>query len=327
MNGTGRRKSRRESSIESLRRASISSLQAVKGYFSKRRQSSSLTADNIYESSVLTAVRNKVLDAIMESEGSFDARDVGRVKSSDVFLARFVLEKLKDCPEEDIVGQAANMVIECLKWRKSYGVNDLKAEDFPRELFEAGIMAAIDGGPGQDIHVFVCGRRYRKVAGWTDVVVKFIVFCFERIEARLDRRQAKIFIDAGGTGLAQSDISLGLAILNIWLNYYPGVTAVAHMVDLPWICKAALHVCLKILPARLSGLVVISDSKSMLAQYGPTSLVDHMGGTAVMPAELDVRTWCPLKAKTMEQVGLDHGISDKNVQLMKEYFVKAKTIK
>ena len=186
---------RRRSSIASLRRASIESIRNFKNLLTSRRKSSifapGATLDRVHEGdNVIDAVRQEVLTKIDEiGEFKFDVRDINRVKRDQLFLSRFVAEKSKDIVSlsDDVVDITGQAVINCLQWRQTMGVNDLRPEDFPEEFYKSGILSFTESG-GESGHgevtVFICARRYKKIDGCTDLIIKFVVFCLETIEKR-----------------------------------------------------------------------------------------------------------------------------------------------
>ena len=184
---------RRRSSIVSLRRASIDSLRNLKNLLPTHRRKSSVHVsydfDNVQDRhNLISTIRGRVLNEINEAGLLFDTRDIDRVKQDDQFLLRFATEKVKDIGTSgDVVSVTVQSVINCLRWRKQLGVNDLKAEDFPEEIYKSGICSFTEHG-GESGHgevtVFICARRYKKIDGCTDLIIKFVVFCLETIEKR-----------------------------------------------------------------------------------------------------------------------------------------------
>src|SRR5688572_17091341 len=91
------------------------------------------TAD--IDKELVSKIRARFLEQLND-ECKFDARDIERVKSSDVFIWRFVEDRKSD-QEATIVATIKSLVI-CLTWRKEHGVNDLKPSDFPAEVIGSG---------------------------------------------------------------------------------------------------------------------------------------------------------------------------------------------
>ena len=77
----------------------------------------------------------KILTAFLaiarKDPNRFDPRDVKMVQAKPWWAERFTLVN----QNEDA---AIKGLVECMEWRKSYGVNDLKYDTFPKELHDLG---------------------------------------------------------------------------------------------------------------------------------------------------------------------------------------------
>ena len=64
----------------------------------------------------------------------FDPRDVKIVKAKTWWVERFALVSQN---EDD----ALKGLVDCMEWRKSFGVNDLNYDSFPKEFHDLGLLS------------------------------------------------------------------------------------------------------------------------------------------------------------------------------------------
>ncbi|XP_028406093.1 motile sperm domain-containing protein 2-like [Dendronephthya gigantea] len=80
-------------------------------------------------------LRKKFLDNHYSSDKNhFDARDISRVKTDDYFVVQFIN------PKQGNIEKAHKLMTDALKWRKSFGINDLTEKDIPEEILRSGVM-------------------------------------------------------------------------------------------------------------------------------------------------------------------------------------------
>lgn len=83
---------------------------------------------------VIESIRKNFLTIVQKNGDKFHPDGVERVKKNDWSIERFVLvSKTED--------SALKALVKVMEWRKSFGVNDLNDEFFPRELYESGNYA------------------------------------------------------------------------------------------------------------------------------------------------------------------------------------------
>eukprot|EP00116_Pleurobrachia_bachei_P013182 sb/3473444/ len=91
--------------------------------------------DQIDQESLVVQLRTAFLKQNLEP---YDSRDISRVRNDD----RVVLAYLKNCRFNR--EKAFNMMCESLKWRKSFGVNDISKESFSAEVLMTPISTSRD---------------------------------------------------------------------------------------------------------------------------------------------------------------------------------------
>lgn len=95
------------------------------------------------EAGEIEQIRSKIQKAYKDKK-EYDEADVEYVKNNDR-MPSWALEHKKD------VSGAAQHLHDTLRWRKDWGVSELKTSDFPKETFEAGDIVEVgkdkDGDP------------------------------------------------------------------------------------------------------------------------------------------------------------------------------------
>ena len=72
----------------------------------------------------VTTVRNDFLQIVQKEPGRFHAKDIESVRDNNRIVERYTTT-YKD--QKD----ALDRLVKTMDWRKSFGINDLKGEDFP----------------------------------------------------------------------------------------------------------------------------------------------------------------------------------------------------
>lgn len=334
MPSANRRKSSvRRISIQSLRKSSVASIRSLRHFLSAKasdqRSCSNYGLEPLEDDLLISLVRQRVLDLIDLEPSRYDFRDVDTVRGDDYFIARFVADRLTDSDEDDVIEPAAHAITAALAWRRDFGINDLKLTDFPLDFYESGILE-VGELEGDHLAVYVRGRNYRKVAGWTDIVLKYIAFCLERFAQRCagatSRFKIDLIMDCTGTGMSNIDMSLAMSLIPIFVRYYPGIANAIYLCELPWICRSATKLVVKLLPARLQKLVVICDKRDLVAQRGSGQVPSWMGGEGVTSPPL---VYCGANGRdlrgmlSIEQLGQRYALNEASVKQMKKNLSEA----
>lgn len=251
----------------------------------------------------------------LTSSGEFHIRDIDRIKRSDHFIQRYI-DDANACAK---VGtritneKVVNAIIDVLKWRKEFGINDFTAQMFPKEFFEAGIIKISNLRNG-DIMIYVVGRRYKKVDEWSDCIIDLLLWKFDEIESTLpEGAKVSVFVDATGCGLSQADTGLLFKGIPILIGYYPGAVSKAYFYQVPWLLKPFAQMALALLPAKFKELVCFVESKTGIASMGEENVPDFMGGP-VITKDFPI----PDNVGTVESAGSARGISKSNIEKMKK---------
>jgi len=73
-------------------------------------------------------------------------------------------------------------LIEDLRWRKQYGVNDLKEDDFPQEFYKSESFFDYETDKLGHSVIYIRGRLHKKISDWTPLFKKFFVYIVNKVE-------------------------------------------------------------------------------------------------------------------------------------------------
>lgn len=323
-------------------------------YILNRRRRSSVRKKTGLDRDLIEMVRDHILETIdseimdqsnaeLEKGGSntesshgsnlsFHELDIERMRGSDDLIIRYILEYFEDHPQNEnssdkeesiIVEKVSETIIDCLKWRKEFGVNDFKDEDFPIEFYTSGIVL-LGEDSDETIVVYIRAGKYKKIsANWTPIFLKFMVHESEKTLRQLfgdpmnprnpPGNKPAIILDCTGVGMAQVDMTLLLGMLPIFTKYFPQSFSYIWIYELHWLCKPVLNIAMKLIPARHARKLKIMDKKSALNEMGPEGIPKFMGGkNPVDPKKLDI----PEKCSTVVEIGTKHGLSQDEITKM-----------
>ncbi|XP_045783308.1 motile sperm domain-containing protein 2-like [Maniola jurtina] len=197
----------------------------------------------------------KIKDGIPDPPGSFDIRDLERVKS-DKYLYR-VLEH-----SQNSVQHAVDMLYDIMVWRKNIGANEITHETVNIDYLKEGVFFP----HGRDIDsclLFIMkAKLYVKSQKDIEEVKKVIIYWLERIEREEDGKKITLFFDMDGCGLNNMDIEIIMYMVTLLKNYYPNMINYVIVFQLPWMLTAGFKIVKGILPAAaVERLRMVSKDK------------------------------------------------------------------
>lgn len=107
----------------------------------------------------------------------YDAIDIDRVNQDDWTVERFLRQQKND------IEKGYQMLIDAMRWRKSFGVNHIKTTDFPKEYFETGEAHLHVKDQNGVFTVYLRVKLHRKISELSPLSQKFLVYLFEKCEA------------------------------------------------------------------------------------------------------------------------------------------------
>lgn len=284
------------------RTSSTWSFKSVRSTFSSR--SSWSRKSKTFEEIEVTVgqIRPHILQAIQDQPHLYHPKDVNRIRITDEFIQRFITEHQakKKNNWEEIVG----IIVESLKWRKEFGLNDLNHRMFPKEFYDLKVFVMGQIGP-KEFMLYTKARRFRKFDGLQDRILQFLVYCLEsKAEEYGDDVKLTCFADVSNCGVSQLDVKLFMSAIPIFLKNYPAIAQHAYIYELPWLLKPFAKFILSCLPAKYGSMVTFVSKSDYLDIVPNEKLADYLGGPVKTidfePAE---------DAITLEELGKELGLS------------------
>jgi len=239
-------------------------------------------------------VRESILSKFEANTNVYDSRDVENLARSEWAVKRFVLD------EKDVEA-ATSALHESLLWRKSIAINDMRANQFPREFFDMGILALGEDKEGLTV-LYIRLKYYKKFSEWQDVFGKLVTFLLYRLDAQARERQFAVVIDLAGASLSNCDIGLMNVITSVLFKYLPLGAKYVWLYEAPWMVRPMLSLFLTLVPEKYRNLVKNVGKKEGREVMGENLLPQFMGGNNRV--SIDV----PPDAPTIEQVALKLGL-------------------
>ena len=130
--------------------------------------------------SLIEEVRQKFLERVKNNPDLYYNEDVERVKSDDWTVRRY-LYRFKSEPD---VKKGLESLDKAMKWRKAFGVLDLKDSDFAREGFQsAGVLIYGKDLCGSQL-VIMRGKVSKKSKTWRQQMEKTVVYYLEKADRK-----------------------------------------------------------------------------------------------------------------------------------------------
>lgn len=296
-----------------VRQVSSSSWSSFKSAVSRNSSGSSSKQQGVRVEVSVEKIRSLVMVEIEGDRGSFHEKDVVKVKSNNWFIERFIRDTdLKAGTSEDMM-EIVRCILECLKWRKEVGINDVEATHFPKEFYDTALFSL--GSLDDDrMMLYLTGRRFRRLDGFTDLMIEFFIHCYEsQYENLKDGTQLMAMVDMSGVGLSSVDLPLFFKILTIVLKYYPSLVSKVFIADMSWMFKPIAKLVFAVLPNKIANMVSFVWNAE-LREKNEDKIPDFMGG----PVQT-YRIEPPPDCKSLEEVArIRGGISESQIKKAKK---------
>lgn len=189
-------------------------------------------------------IRAKALKIIDEEfADSVDWRDIERIKSNDTFVWRFVEDQKSD---QAAIEAASKAIVDCVLWRHKNKINDLKASDFPREIWESGRIRVGRAEDGTFVAIDRIGL-YRKNAEWREMLYQVCAFDLERFGQPVN---GSLYLNLEDACFASLDLKISIMNMDLFTRYYPNTFKSVYIYGLPAAIRPFLSLCLSLLPQR-----------------------------------------------------------------------------
>ena len=305
---------RRFSASSFVRQVSSSSWSSFKSAVSRNSSGSNLKQHQSVRVEVtVEKIRSLVMVEINESPQLFHENDVVKVKTNSWFIERFIRDTDPKATSSQDMMVIVKSIIECMKWRKEVGINDVKGTHFPKEFYDTALFCLGSLNDGS-MMLYLTGRRFRRLDGFTDLMIEFFMFCYEsQYENLKDGTQLMAMVDMSGVGLSSVDLPLFFKILTIVLKYYPSLVSRVFITDMSWMFKPIAKLVFAVLPNKIANMVSFVWNAELREKNGD-KIPDFMGG----PVQT-YRIEPPPNCKSLEEVArIRGGISESQIKKAKK---------
>ncbi|KAK9926509.1 hypothetical protein M0R45_023736 [Rubus argutus] len=207
-----------------------------------------------------------------------EAQDPSSKVVDDLMLRRFLRARDLD------VEQASAMFLKYLKWRQAFAPNgSISASEVPNQIAQNKMFLQGSDKKGCPIAV-VLGARHFQDKGGLEEFKRYVVYCFDKMCARMPSGQEKfVFIgDLEGWGYSNSDIRAYIAALSILQDYYPERLRKMFIVHAPFVFMTIWKLVCPFIDSNTKKKIVFVENKmlklTLLEEIDESQLPEIYGG-------------------------------------------------
>lgn len=229
---------------------------------------------------LLQEFRNRTLSELEKETELYYQYDINRFKNDDLYAHKFLAHQhFLKVDKKNLLDKSTEMVKENFKWRKELGVQEIKREDLPNEMFDrkSSIMLKEDK-QGRTV-VLIQVKKLRKTRpGEKELLHKFMIYWMENIYQRNDLG-ITIILDCDQAGL--SNVNMDMLEFNnfIFRYHYPCFLGYFLVFNMPWIFEAIWNFIKRFLPQAGIDKVKFVDKKTIVEYIDADKLPECLGGT------------------------------------------------
>jgi len=259
---------------------------------------------------VIAKVRSICMAEFEKHPNDFDPSDVERFLSSDWTVTRFLLRK------KDNIEDAAQMMINCARWRHKLGMPRWKDEDFPTEFYNIGGVFPYAPDLLGNTVIYVRAKLYdKKLTCIQELFQHYIIHIANRVDNERDGRGWSIIFDCSGTGLANMDVNMLLFMLNEVIPHLPKGLNYVLIYELPWLLSKIVNTTIACLPSEYKKLAKTASKKDIHNWVSKDALPDFMGGTC----DINYRR-SPKGCRSFEEMASELKLSEKDLAAIKKIY-------
>ncbi|XP_065844875.1 motile sperm domain-containing protein 2-like [Oscarella lobularis] len=209
----------------------------------------------------------------------FDQRDVKKIDEGDSVLDRFLAQQNGD------VDKALDMLVKCLKWRKTFGVQDLSEDNIERHYFESGVGYVHGNDKKGNAILILSIRQHKKDPARLAALKRFVVYCLEKqVNILLPSQKMTVIFDMTDVGLSQVDMDFLKFFIDCFKFYYPSMLQYLLVYNMPFILQAVWKIVRSWLSegarqrvkfVKKSDLLEYVDKDQLLVRYGGTDTYEY----------------------------------------------------
>ncbi|XP_054160051.1 motile sperm domain-containing protein 2-like [Oppia nitens] len=219
-------------------------------------------------------MRQKFLSIVNKSSYEFDKRDIEMVRLKDWWIERFLLVS----NTED---EALDSLVDTMKWRKQFGVNDLTESSFPEELYRIGeFLQFCRDREGRQV-LWLQMHRHHKCDEdkWYDMAKHYIVYWLELYDRNNTHKGGWAMVsDCSQQSLSNVDMDLNSFVVNTLQSRYPKGPKYLLSIDLPWLLNFVAKIVVSFMNDELRAIYKPISSSELDGYIAPEYIPVHLTG-------------------------------------------------
>lgn len=254
------------------------------------------------ESNLIDQMRSKMIQVLESKSTDVSTMDIDSIKNSRDLLRRFALSTSNSSSNEADnlqsvnIDKACDQLLKTLKWRKEFGIHEIKDSDFPREFYKLNLFSYSLDTSEKTLIIFVRASKYKSISNDTrDLFIRGII---HEIEKKINQFELDyprgimnfrtvIVLDATNIGVSNIDLQLLISMFSIINNHYPSIVEQIYLYSIPWFARYLVPILLKALPESI-GSKIKQISKSEAETTIGHLLPKFMGGSSSINPSLEI---------------------------------------
>jgi len=222
-------------------------------------------------------IRNEVKDRVSkEAIEVYDQRDLDELMANDFYVSRFWIHAF--FIPGNRIENTVNLVLGTFKWRKEFGVNDIRETDLDQELLEKGSLYYHNRDKLGCRLLMFCIRKHGRDASKTEEMKKMLIYILERLDKEEKGKRITIIFDSEAAGLSNFDLELVKFLIHVLISYYPNFVNKILVFEMPWILNTAWKVIKSLLPPPAVARIKFVNKTTIKNLISSSSLPLSWGG-------------------------------------------------
>jgi hypothetical protein len=265
--------------------------------------------------SLVEELRDRFLEDVAKNPELYYGQDIERIKTNNWSLQRFLGHHKSN------VDKSLESLVKAMKWRKTFGVLELKDSDFPREAYmSAGIIVYGKDLNGSELMI-MRAKVARKIKSWVPTAQRFLVYLIEKIDATNTGKGVTLLMDCKGAGVKNADVDFLQFIHNVLNDYYPGLVNAILVYKLPVVLEAIYKMVRTWLNDEQKKYIYLIKKKTINEYVAKDQLPDFLLGTNTQPYR-DVPKDAPTALELAKRLGLKEGKAEKMIKHLEQFFTE-----
>lgn len=227
---------------------------------------------------LIQKIRSQMMQRSAESPEDYYPEDLEKINWSDWAVARFIPDDYSGSAEKII-----ESIDSCLKWRKAYGIREIRLNSFPSEFFTIGLFELGTNADNGMPVIYIRACKYKKISELAEQFERFGSCLYETLDSNPMTGQQRLtaFLDLKGVSLESVDVPTFRHFLDLMFNYFPNILQQAFVVDVSWFLRPIVFLILKVIPEHYTKHVRIVTRSELRSSYDAAGVPEELGGSLI----------------------------------------------